>query len=336
MSSNQITITVNDKVVQAPRGEILLHTLRRLGIVVPTLCHDERLTPYGGCRLCVVARRDGRGGLVPACSTPALPGMVIETDAPEVIESRRKQLQLLVLNHRMDCPVCHRRGDCQLQDLIHEYGSPDERLPFTRAEIPRDERSPVIVRDPEQCIICGKCVRLCDEVQGVAAIGIVDRGLAARVATPLERPLDCEFCGQCVNACPVGALIARPYAPRTPVWQRSAVTTTCPFCSCGCQIRVESYDGKLQRVISDPRSRPNRGKLCAKGWLGWDILDDPNRLERPLLRRGGRLETVSWNEALDAVAAELDARRDRARRWKPWPRRNSSSCCAATLREPIR
>jgi predicted molibdopterin-dependent oxidoreductase YjgC len=313
MANDLVTITVNGEETEAPSGEILLHTLRREGITVPTLCHDERLTPYGGCRLCVVARRDGRGGLVASCSTPVQRGMVIETDPPEVIESRRKQLQLLVMNHRMECPVCERRGDCRLQDLVFEYGCVEEELPFERVLAPRDEKSPVIVRDPEKCIICGKCVRICDEVQGVAAIGVVDRGLEARVATLLERPLDCEFCGQCVNACPVGALVARPYVSDIPAWQRQATTTTCSFCSCGCQITAETAEGALQRVTADVAATPNHGKLCVKGWLGWDILDDPDRLETPLVRRDGRLVEASWSEALQAVVEGLSSAREAGR-----------------------
>ena len=307
MAQQQTTITVNGRETQAPAGEILLETLRRNGIAVPTLCHDDRLTPYGGCRLCVVARRDGRGGLVPACSTPVQRGMVLETDAPEVIESRRKQLQLLVLNHRMECPVCERRGDCRLQDLVYEYGSPERQLPFELVRAPKDERSPVIVRDPEKCIICGKCVRICDEVQGVAAIGVLHRGLEARVSTLLDRPLDCEFCGQCVNACPVGALVARPYVSDVPAWQRESTTTTCALCSCGCQVRAETAHGALERVTSDADCSPNRGKLCVKGWLGWDILHDPDRLDAPLVKRDGRLEPTTWKEALQAVADAVNA-----------------------------
>jgi len=189
--------------------------------------------------------------------------------------------------------------------LITEYGSPEDPLPFERVLAPKDLRSRVIVRDPEKCIICGKCVRICDEIQGVAAIGIVHRGLQARVATLLERPLDCEFCGQCVNACPVSALMARPYTSDIPVWQRAASTTTCSYCSCGCQIRVETHEGTPLRVTSEVSSRPNRGKLCAKGWLGWDTLDNPERLETPLHRRDGTLVPVTWDEAFDAVVAAV-------------------------------
>jgi predicted molibdopterin-dependent oxidoreductase YjgC len=306
-SQELVSLTVDGQAVEVGRGRLLLDVLRSLGKRIPTLCHDVRLTPFGGCRLCVVMRHDGRGGLIPSCSTPVLPGMIVETDTPEVIESRRYQLRLLLLNHRLECPVCERRGDCRLQDLMYEYGVPERPLPFERAEIPRDEASPVILRDTEKCILCGKCVRLCDEVQGVAAIAIVQRGLRARVTTLLDRPLDCEFCGQCVNACPVGALVGKPYVTNVPAWLRQAETTTCSFCSCGCQIVGESSDRELVRVAADDELEPNHGKLCVKGWLGLDVLSSGERLTRPMIRRDGTLVETSWNDALGIVTEALRA-----------------------------
>jgi predicted molibdopterin-dependent oxidoreductase YjgC len=301
----RIALSVDGRQIETTAGTRLLDVLREAGVRVPTLCHDERLTPYGGCRLCVVARRDGRGGLVPACSTPALPGMVIETASPDVVDARRQQLLLLSLNHRLECPGCERHGDCRFQDLLYEYGVPALALPFERMRYARDESSPVIVRDPEKCILCGKCVRLCDEVQGVAAIALVHRGLNARVATLLDRGLDCEFCGQCVNACPVAALTAKPHASEVPAWMRSAETTTCGFCSCGCQLEIETHDRRLIRVASSDAVEPNRGKLCVKGWLGADLLASGDRLLRPLVRRDGQLVEASWPEALAEAARAI-------------------------------
>jgi predicted molibdopterin-dependent oxidoreductase YjgC len=312
-SQELVSLTVDGQPVEAQPGATLLDVLRGLGKRIPTLCHDPRLTPYGGCRLCVVMRRDGRGGLVPSCSTPALSGMVVESGTPEVIEARRYQLRLLLLNHRLECPVCERHGDCRLQDLMYEYGVPEERFPFDRVLVPRDEASPLIVRDNEKCILCGKCVRLCDEVQGVAEIGIVSRGLKAHVTTSHGAPLDCEFCGQCVDACPVGALVARPFDTSVPAWMRTSVTTSCGFCSAGCQISVETHDGILARVTSPVDEGPNHGKLCVKGRFGWDLLGGPDRLTQPLVRRGDELVPVSWDEALAAVVAGVKAARDGGR-----------------------
>ncbi len=305
-----IAITVNGRPLEVPAGITLLAALRRHGIELPTLCHDDRLTPYGGCRLCVVARRDRRPGLVPACSTPVLPGMEIDTEAPEVHESRRRQLQLILLNHRMECPVCERTGDCRLQDLVFAYGGDESRLPFDLVRRPRDTASPLIVRDPEKCILCAKCVRLCDEVQGVAAIGVVGRGLEARVATWLDGPLECEFCGQCVDACPVAALTIPSFVSDLPAWRRTTVTTTCSYCSCGCELTVATGAAGAA-VSSSPQSRPNHGKLCAKGRFGLDVLHHRERLTQPLLRRGGHLVEASWGEALAAAVAGFAAARRR-------------------------
>ncbi len=309
MARETVAITVDGKKVEAESGRLLLHVLRDLGIEVPTLCHDDRLTPYGGCRLCLVERKDGRGGLIPACSTPVQRGMEIETDTPAVRENRRRQLQLILLNHRMECPVCERNGDCRLQDLCWEYGVEEERLPFELVRRPRDESSPVIIRDPEKCVLCGRCVRLCHEVQGVSAIGLLHRGLETTVATMLDRPLDCEFCGQCVNACPVGALVAKPWDTSIPPWLREARKTACSFCPCGCEVTVEVHEERIVRVTADPESLPNHGKLCAKGWLGWDVLASPERLRRPLVRRGGKLVEATWDEALALVEEAIRAAR---------------------------
>jgi predicted molibdopterin-dependent oxidoreductase YjgC len=309
----QIEITVNGARHAFAAGTMLIDALATLGIEVPTLCHDQRLMPYGGCRVCVVARRDGRGGLVPACSTPVQRGMQIETDAPDVIASRRQTLELLILDHRMECPVCDRATDCRLQDLVYRYGTPGQQLPFECRERPFDDRAPVIVRDPEKCVLCGKCVRLCDEVQGVAAIGLVDRGLGTRVTTLLDRPLDCEFCGQCVNACPVGALIARPYTGSAPVWLRDSATTTCSFCSCSCEITVQTHEGQLASVTSSESAEPNHGKLCVRGWMGWDVLSSEERIVRPLVRKDGQLVETSWQEAIEAAAGAFERARHQAR-----------------------
>jgi len=305
MSTLPVTLTINGRPVRSRRHRLLIDVLRDRGIRVPTLCHDSRLSPYGGCRMCVVERLDGPAGLVPACSTPVQDGMVIDTDSEAVVRARRQQLQLMAVNHRMECPVCERNADCRFQDLVHEIGLPDEALPVGARSVRRDETSPVIIHDSARCIVCGRCVRLCDEVQGVAALTFTGRGLDTRVASFADRPLDCEFCGQCVNACPVGALVARSYVSSIPVWQRTAVQTTCSYCACGCELTVEHHDGKLQRVGARTEGTHNRGKLCVRGWLGLDVTGHPDRLTTPLVRRDSGLVAAGWEEALAAAADGL-------------------------------
>ncbi len=300
-------ITVDGRRIAARAGETLLAVLRRNGVEVPTLCQDGRLEPYGACRLCVVARRDGGFSLIPACSTPVEDGMVVDTAAAEVIESRRWQLRYLLSGHRLECPVCRRGGDCRLQDLIHSIGVPGDALPMPSRAPASVDRDALIGWNADKCVLCGTCFRLCDEVQGVGELRIAKGSPNGVPVGFRNRPLDCEFCGQCVDACPVAALSARPFRTAVAAWMRDSVRTTCSFCSCGCQVDVESFAGRLQRVTATLEAGPNRGSLCAKGRFGWDVLAAPDRVTQPLVRRHGRLAAVDWEEALSVTAAGLAA-----------------------------
>ncbi len=296
-----VSVWVDGRTLAARAGETVLELLRRAGIWVPTLCFDPRVKAYGGCRLCVVSRRDGAGGLVPACDTQVAPGMVLETSSTEVLQARRRQLALLLTEHRLDCPVCPAAGRCKLELLLHRIGVPGEHLPRRRAQVAPGVRSPLIVADPERCVTCTLCIRLCEEVQGVAALGLERLGEAVRVATFAGRELECEYCGQCVAACPAGALLVRPAREALSRWRTEAVTTTCSFCPCGCQVEVYARDGRVVAADARLERPPNRGLLCAKGRFGHDVLVSPERVTSPLLRREGRLVPVPWEEALQAV-----------------------------------
>ena len=310
VSETLLTITVNGQPVETEPGRLLIHVLQEQGIDIPTLCHDDRLRPYGGCRLCLVARKDDQDELITSCTEIVQDGMIIETDNEEVIEARRQQLQLLALNHRMECPICERHGDCRFQDLVFRYGTPEEMLPFELVRHPKNTSSPVITRDPEKCILCDRCVRVCREVQGVEAISMVDRGLQAKITPLVHNQFDCEFCGQCVNICPVGALVSQPFAGNPPAYLCDAETTTCGYCSCGCQVEFQVYEDRISRIGADLDVYPNDGRLCVKGWLGQDLHHSEQRLTKPLIRRDGELIETSWDEALDAATRALADARD--------------------------
>ena len=206
-------IEANGRAIEAREGETLLEALRRAGIAVPTLCHFEGLPPTGACRLCVV-EVEGLPNLVPACSYPATDGLVVSTHSARAVGARKTIVELLLSNHPDDCLYCARHGTCRLQDLSEDLGVRARRLPGTRRHLPRDVSSPAIVRDPDKCVLCGRCVRACQEVQGVAAIDLVGRGSGARVDTAFGEGLNvssCVNCGQCVMACPTGALTERSH-----------------------------------------------------------------------------------------------------------------------------
>jgi len=205
------SITVDNHPIEAREGETILSALRRNGIEVPTLCHMDNLLPTGACRLCVV-EVDGMGGLVPSCSYPVAEGMKIRSRSPRVLEARRTVVQLLLADHPDDCLYCSRSMKCELQSLSTELGVSQRLYRRPRTVREKDISSPSLVRDPDKCILCGRCVRVCEEVQSVAAIDFVNRGSAVVIGTAFERGLNvssCINCGQCVLVCPTGALVER-------------------------------------------------------------------------------------------------------------------------------
>ena len=208
-----ITIEVNGKSVDALEGEMLLDALKRAGIHVPTLCHMPDLFPSGACRMCVV-EMEGRPGLVPSCACPVTPGMKVQTHSPRALQARKTIVELLLANHPDDCLFCVRSGDCELQTLANELGVRDRRFAGRKNTYTEDLSSPAIERDPAKCILCGRCVRVCEEIQGVSAIDFIHRGSKARVGAAFDMGLNvsnCINCGQCINVCPTGALRERSH-----------------------------------------------------------------------------------------------------------------------------
>ena len=203
-----MNIQVNDKVIEGKKGEMLLTALRRAGIKVPTLCNMENLFPSGACRMCVV-EVEGQRNLVPSCAFPVTDGMKVKTHSPRAIRARKTIIELLLANHPDDCLYCVRNGNCQLQHLSEELGVRERRYAGTKSDWHIDASSPSIVRDPAKCILCGKCVRVCEEIQGVSAIDFMGRGSKACVGTAFNQGLNvssCINCGQCIMICPTGAL----------------------------------------------------------------------------------------------------------------------------------
>jgi len=203
-----MTMEADGRTIEAQEGETILAALRRAGIKVPTLCHMEGLAPSGACRLCIVELA-GAPTLVPSCSYPVAPGMKVQTRTPKVLDARRTIVELLLSNHPDDCLYCTRSGKCDLQALSQTMGIRQRRYRGRRSERPRDVSSPSIIHDPEKCILCGRCVRVCEEIQGVAAIDFVARGCRTFVGTAFDRGLNlstCVNCGQCILACPTGAM----------------------------------------------------------------------------------------------------------------------------------
>jgi predicted molibdopterin-dependent oxidoreductase YjgC len=309
MSNRILKLTIDGIPVEVEKGQTILEAAQLAGVKIPTLCHDRRLIPFGACRLCVVQQK-GKSELLPACFTPAKEGMEIISHSPEILESRKLQLQFILLNHPMICPRCEKEGECALQTLVYEYGVEETLYPWERISSPADDRSPLLQRDPDKCILCGRCVRICDEVQGVGELSFSKRGIRTVIDTDFHRPLQCEFCGQCMDTCPVGAITSDRFDYKVKSWELRETTTPCPYCACGCLLTIGSKDGEVRRVFSDPEKGPSDGNLCVKGRFGWDFVDHPERIKTPLLRVNGAFKEASWEEALRFVVQKLETIRD--------------------------
>ncbi|HDH01942.1 MAG TPA: 4Fe-4S dicluster domain-containing protein, partial [Nitrospirae bacterium] len=195
-----IELTINGKKLQAGKGMTIFNVARENNIYIPHLCWDRRLKPYGGCRLCLV-EVEGQRKLMASCSSPAENGMVVHTDTPALQKARKTVLELLLVHHPLDCPICDKAGECSLQDLAYKYGPSQSRFYGERKHDP-EATSPLIDRNPNRCILCGRCVRVCWEHQGVGAINLIGRGFKTKISPAFEETLDCEFCGQCIDTCP--------------------------------------------------------------------------------------------------------------------------------------
>lgn len=284
-------------------GTLILEVALDQGIDIPTFCYQARLAPLASCRMCLV-EIEGMGKLQPSCATPVTDGMVVNTNTTLIADTRQFMLELLLANHPLDCPVCDKGGECELQDMVFEYGAgearfQDQKRVFYTKDV---DLNPVIVFNAQRCIQCQRCVRICEEVVGAVALGTVDKGMDTEV-TGFENSLSgCDHCGNCIEVCPVGALMSTPYRYKSRPWDLKETDSICPYCGTGCNLSIGVRDGKLSRVRSKYETGVNGEMLCVKGRFGIDFIDGENRVRTPLVRIDGALTEATWDEAMAFIA----------------------------------
>ncbi len=301
----KVTITLDGREVTGPRGMTILEIARESGVSIPTLCHHPYLDPTGACRVCLV-EDERSGALVVSCVTAIEPGMLVNTRAPRVLERRKAIIELMLASHPDTCMVCDKGNRCDLHRIASDMGIgvlSFEKIPQYGAIT---DMNPFIVRDMSKCILCGRCVRADHELVVEGAIDYLGRGFGTRPATVGDLPLeqsDCTFCGTCVAMCPTGALTER--GGQGVGTTSTVVSTTCPFCGCGCSVALEVRDGYIVRARPGDGSPVNRGTLCVRGAYGYDFVHSDDRLRTPLVRGADGLEPASWEEALQVACTEL-------------------------------
>lgn len=329
----QGSISINGNRFPFEPEQTILQIAENNQIRIPTLCYLKGASPTGACRICVV-EVEGARSLLAACSTPAVDGMVVHTESPRVVASRRETLELLLASGNHNCAIgstrekdwtafqmqaaasdngedlCPAWGDCRLQDLAYHYQVEGGKYPRTTPPYPMETVNPLIVRDFSRCILCGRCVQACNEIQVNRAIDFGYRGVAAKVVAGTDVPLkdsQCVFCGECIQACPTGALVEKKARFVWRPWKNRKIRTTCPYCGVGCQQWLHVQDDRIVKVTGVEDGAPNQGRLCVKGRFGYDFIYSDERLKTPLIREGDDFREASWDEALDLVADRFKA-----------------------------
>ncbi|MCH8897242.1 MAG: molybdopterin-dependent oxidoreductase [Chloroflexi bacterium] len=329
--ADEITITIDGLDIKTPPGKTVLEAAIAAGIYIPYLCYHPGMEPFAACRMCVVAVEGGRG-FPASCTLPVQDGMKIRNESQDVNDLRRSVMEMLIAEHPNGCLTCHRvdicgpndvclrnvsvndrcvtcpkNERCEFKDTVRYLGMELESpLEYKYRQIPLEVSDPFYDRDMNLCITCGRCVRVCEEVRGDSAICFTEHSGKALVGTSFGLSLlesGCEFCGACIDVCPVGALVERDYK-----WEkaRRIERTICPHCPVGCQLNLEfNAQGQMIRAVPELNSPSNHGQACFKGKFGLQFLNDPDRLEHPLVRRNGRLEPATWDEALDLIATRF-------------------------------
>ena len=307
-----VKIILDGRKLEVEPGTTILKAARAVDVDIPTFCYQDRLSISASCRMCLV-EIEGRPKLEPACATAVAEDMVIHSRSPKVVTTREDMLEILLANHPLDCPVCDKGGECELQDTVYEYGRGDSRL-RDRKRVFREkdiELNQVIVFNANRCIQCQRCVRVCEEIVGDVALGTAERGLDSEITGTGNSLKDCSHCGNCIEVCPVGALMSIPYRYKARPWDLQHTETICGMCGTGCSLTAETRDGEFKRVKSRFDTGLNRELLCAKGRFGFDAIDGGTRIAEPMIREGGTLQPASWETAVAVIAEKVrGARRD--------------------------
>ena len=278
-----VKIILDGRKLEVEPGTTILKAARAVDVDIPTFCYQDRLSISASCRMCLV-EIEGRPKLEPACATAVAEDMVIHSRSPKVVTTREDMLEILLANHPLDCPVCDKGGECELQDTVYEYGRGDSRL-RDRKRVFREkdiELNQVIVFNANRCIQCQRCVRVCEEIVGDVALGTAERGLDSEITGTGNSLKDCSHCGNCIEVCPVGALMSIPYRYKARPWDLQHTETICGMCGTGCSLTAETRDGEFKRVKSRFDTGLNRVLLCAKGRFGFDAIDGGTRIADPV------------------------------------------------------
>ncbi|OFY30355.1 MAG: hypothetical protein A2275_04515 [Bacteroidetes bacterium RIFOXYA12_FULL_35_11] len=307
---NKISLTIDGKKIETVKGKTVLEVARENNFYIPTLCYHARTGKAGKCRACLV-QVEGLMALKESCALPANDGMVINTNTPAILDLRKMIVEMHLSNGEHNCISCERNGNCELQDMAYHCGIERPHFPIEHATMALDESSEGIIRNPNKCIQCGRCVRACNHNVMHEVLDFGWRSGDMRVICDDDKPMgesSCVQCGECAQVCPVGALTFKNAKGIGQHWTLDKTKVICTYCGVGCSIDMYTKDNKYVYSLGTEENweqQTNKGMLCVKGRFGFDFLNREDRLKTPLIRKNGKLEEASWDEALDLVASKF-------------------------------
>ena len=300
----QVTFNLNGQQITTPAGTLVIEAAKKQGVEVPSFCYYPGLSLQAACRMCLV-EVEKMPKLQTACTLIATEGLVVKSDTPQVHKARKDMLEFLLSNHPLDCPVCDKGGECELQDMTFRYGLDHSRFNEEKLHYPEEKWSPLVYYDAPRCIMCFRCVRVCDEGMDVKALGVGARGVHSVIIPNEPGELACEECGMCIDICPVGALTSGTYRYQTRPWEMQYVPNPCAHCSNGCKTTLSIRNNEILRANNRDPSGVNGEFLCGKGRFGFDFTNHAERIRQPLIRRDGKLEPACWEDAFEEIARRL-------------------------------
>ncbi len=292
-----VNLTIDGKSTSVPKGSTILEAARQLNIHIPTLCWLKKISTTGACRICAVEIA-GVDRPMTACNTPVKEGIVVTTQSEALTKARKQIMELILLNHPLDCPVCDAGGECDLQDTCFELGVNRQHFKSEDVNPPTIDRWPLIQQVPSRCIMCEKCVKVCHELMGADALFVNDKGDRAYIDKRVE---NCIYCGNCVAVCPTGTMISKPFKFKARPWELRKTRSICTLCPSQCQIDIHVKNNEIYRMSSDDDTTSNQGTLCIGGFFGYGYVNNAKRLTTPRIGE----KTVSWDEALGYLTKEI-------------------------------
>jgi NADH-quinone oxidoreductase subunit G len=309
MPTELIKVTINTKDFQVAKGARLIDVCRENQFDIPSFCYYADLALQASCRMCLV-RIEKMPKLQTSCTIICTDGMVVTTQSEEIEKAQRSMVEFLLANHPLDCPVCDRGGECELQEMAFDWGNLEERFTEKKNAQPEKYLSPMVANDPQRCILCKRCTRVCEEWMGEDAIEAGNRGSNTVIGT-YGGWLNCSQCGNCIEVCPTGTLLDGTYRHQARPWELTQTVSTCTYCSDGCQMSLGSRSGELMRIVARDRyvNGLNGEFLCIKGRFGHPFVNHEKRIRTPMIRyqKGGKLIPATWDEAIRFTARKLDA-----------------------------